>query len=303
MNKSCLLLIILFLNVFISSVHAQKHTISPTDLFQQEEDRCQKNAEFVFEGRVIASRIYKYDSTKILCSNIIRITKVFRGNLQLGTVELIKNVGSYIIILDGEPIYNYTELSDTCVKIFFCEFSNLYPHDAYNTVYKINNSIIVAHCLNLEEEQPTYEIHDSKCNDGDFGLIKGFDSTFISRASLYNYLRNDYHITIPVSAEELSDTIPSQAYQSFLSWYRRDVLHIPEPSDSEKVVIEQRKYSMYRDSIDSVESYKRIIERKTFIDNHYKELNSPLYFEYYWDGSLRCYMGTVVNPRRRRQTR
>jgi len=307
MKMKRILLLLVVLHLLTSSVHAQnRHTISPTDWEHHDmylADECQKNAEFVFEGRAIAIRMYKYDSTTTLWSGIIRITKIYKGNLHLGTIELIDKLSSEIFIPEGEPIEQYWEPSDTCSQLFFCEVSNLYPHDVNSTGYKINNSMIVDHCFKSFEASSAYQIHDSKCNDGRFGLIRGFDSTFVSRASFYNYLRNDYHITIPVSAEELSDTIPGEAYQSYLSWYRRDVLHIPEPSDSEKAVIRKQLFALYSDSIDSAGESHFFIIKKMNTDNYFKDLGSPLYYEYYWDGSIRCFIGRVVDPRRRRQTR
>jgi len=300
MKKNFTYLCILLLQLIVIRVSAQSISSSNRRL---DNDECQKNAEFIFEGSIIATRSYSNPNSvyEVIVSELINITKVFKGNLKIGTVELIYKASCDVVGSKDDPIMYYEKPNDICNRIFFCKSSNMYPHDRNSSGYTIKNNVILTDYCSYRYR---YVIHDSQCRTTRKVLgISGFDSTFISKASLYNYLRNKYQIAIPKSAEKPSDTIASPTYGRYLKEYRRDVLHEKEPTDSELVVKEQKTFRMYRDSVDSIESLKYIIKMKTNIDNHYKEINSPLYYEYYWDGSIRRYMGTVVDPNRKRQTR
>lgn len=77
------------------------------------------NAEYIFEGKVIFSKAYeKADETNIYTTNTIEITKVFKGNLQCGKVELISSGG----IVDEKIRTNshLLSLNEGYTGIFFC---------------------------------------------------------------------------------------------------------------------------------------------------------------------------------------
>lgn len=77
------------------------------------------DAQFIFEGTVIKSKSYTPDSGKtILTSNTIEISKIFKGDLQCGTVEIITlggNVGKTATLLS----HNLT-LRTGMMGIFLC---------------------------------------------------------------------------------------------------------------------------------------------------------------------------------------
>ena len=85
---SCLALL-----VFIGAqTFAQKNKINIIDN-EKIERRIRDSSEFIFEGTVISNDCYHRTDSKgikhLESSKIIRIDKVFRGNLKLGTIELI----------------------------------------------------------------------------------------------------------------------------------------------------------------------------------------------------------------------
>ena len=285
-------LIIFLFQIVVFDTSAQ--SIYPKN-YRLDKDECQKNAEFIFEGNIIATRSYsdKNSIYEVLISELINITKVFKGNLKIGTVELIWKTSSDIVGSKDDPIMYYEKPFDICNHIFFCKVSNMYPHDRNSSGYTINNNVILNDYCDSR-----YVIHDSQCRTTRKVLgITGFDSTFISKVSLYNYLRNKYQIVISKSSEKPNDTIASPFYGRYLHDYRRDVLHEKEPTDSELVVKEQKLNRMRRDSVDSVKSYQYIIKVKNNIDSVYKVQHSPLYYEYYWDSSRRWYTGSVIYPK------
>lgn len=78
-------------------------------LFAQEEVKSiierVSNADYIFEGKVISSTPYKTDDgSNIYQSNTIEITKIFKGDLSCGKVEVITNGGQV-----GDDICKHSE--------------------------------------------------------------------------------------------------------------------------------------------------------------------------------------------------
>ncbi len=77
------------------------------------------NADYIFEGQVIKTNSYwNKDSNKIYTSNVVQISRIFKGDLQCGTVELITNGGT----VDDKTECNshYITMSEGTTGIFLC---------------------------------------------------------------------------------------------------------------------------------------------------------------------------------------
>jgi hypothetical protein len=295
-----LYIVLLVLQIVTSNVHAQHlRNILPYkgwyNHYAYYYNQYQNEAEFVFEGKVIAMRVYSLDSSNntIVISKVIKVTKVFRGNLKVGLVEKIEP--SKIVMLKGEHNGSYGKMKDTCIQIFFCNASKQYKHDTdpISAGYTFNNNMVL-------ESEIGYILHDYHCTDTLSQRICGYDSCFKSKASLYNFLRNEYHIAIPKSAEEPSDTIEIPTFQSYCQSYNERVLHIKPSTDSERVAMEHKRFRITVDSLDSLYYLHGIQEWKRVRDSTYKAQNSPLYYQYYWDGSRRRFWGEEVDPRKKK---
>jgi hypothetical protein len=76
-------------------------------------------ADYIFEGKVISSKPYKTaDKKKIYTSNAIQITKIFKGNLTCGTVEVITNGGQVDDLISKHS--EFLELKEGYTGIFLC---------------------------------------------------------------------------------------------------------------------------------------------------------------------------------------
>ena len=76
-------------------------------------------SDYIFEGQVIKTYSYwNKDSDKIYTSNIVQISRIFKGDLQCGTVELITNGGTK----DDKTECNshYINMSEGTTGIFLC---------------------------------------------------------------------------------------------------------------------------------------------------------------------------------------
>ena len=72
-------------------------------------------SDYVFEGNIIKSDIY-FRNNSVICSDIIKITKVFRGNIQTGTIEVL----SYSSFnMDGDQRVHGIEIATINLEYFF----------------------------------------------------------------------------------------------------------------------------------------------------------------------------------------
>lgn len=130
-------------------VHLALLMFSFIPLFAQEDvksiiDRV-SNADYIFEGKVIFSQPYKSgDGKRIYTTNTIEITKIFKGDLHCGKVEVITNGGE----VDGDICINseYLTLKEGYTGIFLC---GLNEKELSATDYIVEN--------NLEKLTPIFE--------------------------------------------------------------------------------------------------------------------------------------------------
>ena len=163
-------------------------------LKEQNED-VKNNAEFVFEGyyqrRDIYPRKDKNGEVYYPTSVIVKITKVFRGNLKIGTVELagIQNLNCFI-----PPSKRESYIPDSTKYIFFCRAAGKdHPYDAAYDIYPVDNKTIL-----------TSANKHVKCS---FRILDDymFESKMYSKGDVYRYIRKLPNIKMPVITRE--DTV------------------------------------------------------------------------------------------------
>lgn len=121
--KRFLLLFSLFL--LINQVKSQE---IPTALI----DRV-NSVKYIFEGKVLDSKSYFTNDDKFIrTSNLVQITKILKGKLECGTIEIITNGGE--INNEQLSISHSLELSPGSMGIFLCDNTNrlLSPIDFYS---------------------------------------------------------------------------------------------------------------------------------------------------------------------------
>jgi hypothetical protein len=110
MKKSTLLFFIFVASII--QIHAQ-------EIYRSIIDRV-ASTNYIFEGVVIKTQPYEtHDEKTIYTSNIIQVTKIFKGNLSCGTIEMITNGGE----LDEKGMHcsHCLELKEGEQGIFLCE--------------------------------------------------------------------------------------------------------------------------------------------------------------------------------------
>jgi len=81
------------------------------------------NVEYIFEGIVLESKPYYSDNDRFIrTSNLVEITKILKGDLSCGTIEIITNGGR---LNDKElSISHSLELTKGSMGIFLCDLTN-----------------------------------------------------------------------------------------------------------------------------------------------------------------------------------
>jgi len=147
-------------------------------------------ADFIFEGVITKQSLYSRND-KVLFSTIIDIKKVFRGNLKLGTIELISPI--VVDLFDKTKRLEIKEyVNSSC--IFMCRKAIEYPFDSRYNIDAVDNKLIVT------PKSKCGEIH---LNYGyTVNGAQGLDTTFKSKGDLYRYLSTFPRMKIPKLSEE-----------------------------------------------------------------------------------------------------
>lgn len=161
---------------------------------KQKEERM-RTAEFVFEGIILKNDVYAYvypDGTKEKrFSAIIEITKVFKGNLKIGTVEIVSR--GECDVITNMPTIRESRKNNT-LAIFFKQKSNEFVYNKLYNIDDVDNKVI----LTNNNERIGYKMN----------MLNGLwwngevDAQHITKDSLYNYLRKIEGLNIPDKAEK-----------------------------------------------------------------------------------------------------
>ncbi len=133
MKKIIICCFILLLHLYISGQSYKdprfhSHDPKVREAFIQEQiENVKNNAEFVFEGTIQKMERYprgeNIAQANCIISNIVKITRVFRGNLKPGTIEIVygptaRSSDVINVPIKRESMIIYAGDSD---NIFFCK--------------------------------------------------------------------------------------------------------------------------------------------------------------------------------------
>jgi hypothetical protein len=155
-----------------------------------------ENADYIFEGTVLKNDIYFRN--RAINSQIINITKVFKGKLKLGTIEVL-SYSSLIYIEDNiNTRYSQTHFEHEAACLFICRIANELPFDSKYNIDKVDNSQIL-YCNDINVVSYNYFAGDGKGRviDAGEGKARGLDTIFKNKTAVYKYLSTFKSIKIP----------------------------------------------------------------------------------------------------------
>jgi hypothetical protein len=199
---SCFTILLQIYTYGQSSLDPRSYSSNPEEnkaFYLEQIENVKNNSEFVFEGIKQESdcypRIDKNGYPYCAISTIFKITKVLRGNLKLGTVEIIKRTNSYMP--DQRENIKIPVDSD---YIVFCKATDEYPYDTKYNIYPVDNKKILT---------PSSDLVDCFINplDGRF-----FEKWLRSKAEVYRNISalpniNKSVITMEDTTIQVSDHV------------------------------------------------------------------------------------------------
>jgi hypothetical protein len=226
-----------------SRAYSRDQAVRDAFLKEQTED-MKNNAEFVFEGFYKRSDIYprKDKNGKLyypLC-DIVKITKVFRGNLKPGTVE-VTGVQDLNGLISPSERQSYIPVSTK--YIFFCRAAGKdHPYDAIYDIYPVDNKTI----LSAANEYIYFRI---RVPDRYM-----FETKIHSKGDVYRYISKLPNVKMPKITRE--DTVKVSNHKAIPDKPRR--LTKIEKDSLKAIRIEKwRTNSIGRDWTDSIENIKK----------------------------------------------
>jgi hypothetical protein len=240
-----------------------------------------KKAEFIFEGTIIKTSEYQGQSDYLLCSQIVKIKKVFKGTLKKGTVEIIHrnwNPGEVIV-------KRITIIDPDSNRIFVCRTATEFPYNPQNNIDAVDNAVIL-------KEYASDRYNGLHAIIGK-NIIEWYDTTFKSKVALYNYLRTEHNVPIPINTQTYQDSLEFGSEKEILYHHPEIVRWIDSTKrENEK----QHHIVLIKMAKDSIESYNSIIIQKQNIENDLsKRKQTTKIFEYHWDAYIRKYVGVIVD--------
>jgi len=192
---------ILFLSLTFLITFILKSQELPIDLIQRA-----NSVDYIFEGKVISQNSYKTSNRQILTSNTILISKILKGDIECGTIELITDGGS----VENTRSYpkHVLNLKEGNMGIFLCSNSNKEnsPIDFYleNNPEKIEASFQKQSYISYWWDGVKFNAADLFENFNDialaynaFELISGLTFTDCSQNAINNIFQtnNGFNVT------------------------------------------------------------------------------------------------------------
>ena len=193
------------------------------------------NAEYIFEGKTIRLTSYRRDNKINVESRIVKISKVIKGNLKIGTCEIVTPLPEGSGAGDTREPY---EPRDT-FGIFVCRKAKEFPYNPKYNIDRVDNKEILTEGHNV----CSILFIDR--------MIIGPDSLFRNKIAAYRFLKHYGNIkSIAVSGRELQDsTRQEDTYGN-----RLDNMHQGMEYNKEQEKLE-------RDSIDTL-MYHQFVKKK-----------------------------------------
>lgn len=199
MKKTVLIFALLFCSLF-TKTHAQFYEPDAETL------QLLNSADYIFEGMVLDDKsYYNDDKTKIFTTSKVTITKVYKGDLKEGTVELISEGGRIGLderIERGVISPGYKESA-----IFLCKKSAFKSasKETFDNTIKLDLLNKYANCLLYSEStQPKFEL---------FGLNEIY---FKTKQDFENFLLKVKGVKIPTTATARRSQEKRPSFEEFM---------------------------------------------------------------------------------------
>ncbi len=153
-------------------------------------DEIINKSEYVFEGTIIKCDGY-FRNNSVMCSEIVKITKVFRGNLVPGSIEVLSYSNS--ILVDGYKREAWKLNSYDKFGIFFCRIAKEFQFDPKYNIDKVDNKEILTYKGRIQYSPygGSYE-----------GIVNLKNGKITTKAELYKILKRYPNLNIPETAEK-----------------------------------------------------------------------------------------------------
>jgi len=143
-------------------------------------------------------------------SEIIKVTKVFKGNLSPGTVEIIHYIQSVVYETPEEEKNARTTMDSTGFRkyhkrtdgIFFCRLAKEFPRDPRYNIDPTDNKIILTYYHNGKYNLGLYGDRIVSSSHGYTGEPTLKTGKIITKAEIYRILRRYPNLNIPATAEQ-----------------------------------------------------------------------------------------------------
>ena len=154
MKKIIISCLVLLLHIYTygqnhNDPRARSKDTSVQRAFKEEQIKnVENNAEYVFMGNVEKEAIYLRTDKKgkkyYALSQIINITKLFRGNLKSGTIEIVSTMHGVIINDATEQVHYFDYKRADSLWLFFCKNAGKdFPYNKKYNIYPVDNKIIL----------------------------------------------------------------------------------------------------------------------------------------------------------------
>ena len=225
-------------------------------------DRIRDSAEFIFEGNIKSNEYYRRiddnGRSRLYSSTIINVTKVFRGNLKLGTIEIINKLDPSYILPPNIERGTLKTLEADSVHIYFCKTSIKYPYDPKYNINQVNNKQILEY-FNSNNSFCTISLRDQ---DG-LGFTGRY--AFNSLGDIYRYIASFPNVKMPKLSK--NDTSETRLRPNYMEGVKPDTPHglpkaVADSINKARFRIAGEKLQHKTDSINQIKNirYKDSIE-------------------------------------------
>ena len=184
--------LLILINNYSQNINRSTQYLSYEDAFNE--------SAYAFEGIIIKKSAYLRDNKPVL-SDIVRITKVFRGNLSIGTVEIVNYVES--LLFESPKMLRKTYEIDQLKKekvdtfgIFFCKVANELTYDPKFNINSVDNKIVLSDYSN-----DPFQHRFNRILRTHYGYQGGPPGEHDTKAKIYKLLKKYPSLKIPDYSE------------------------------------------------------------------------------------------------------
>ena len=192
--------------------------------------RAYNTSQYIFEGTVTSQCTYNDSRGIIYTSNIINITKIFKGGLTCGTVNIITIGGTF----NGNTltVSHTAQFNVGGAGVFACTISS-YPFDSIRCPSHATNPTPLV-CV--DEYVGSFQYLFDEVN----AQVIGFNSKFPTVQSFYNYLISlGVNITYCGGGGSIIEQMQQKKVKPYIPYKRTSTLPVASPK---KATIESKTY-------------------------------------------------------------